>query len=631
MPYTLAVQWRNQQYDRGRKPVERVDVPVISIGNLTLGGTPGKTPLVEWLARWFRQRGVRVTIISRGYGAEAGSQNDEALELEQKLPDVPHVQNPDRVAAAKMAIEEFDCQLILLDDAFQHRRIHRDLNIVVVDALEPFGFGHVFPRGALREPLAGLRRADVVILSRADLVDPAELQQIRSTVASHAPSAIWLEASHRPERLLSASGREEQLASLANQPVAAFCGVGNPAGFRHTLAGIGCQIVEMQEFPDHFAYQRSDVESLTQWAASLPIQAVACTHKDLVKLGVDQLGQRPLWAVVIGLAISAGQSDLESRLTELLSRIPSPSGAPPPSSSRLAPGPSPLICYWSPPVRIGIFSRIMPAAPAKLTVLIPAKNERLNIRPCIESARAIADEILVADSGSTDGTLDIVARIGGCRIIQRELIDFSNFKNWAIPQATHPWVLVLDADERITPELAAEIRDVLADPPEHVDGFWIGRENYFLGHRIRHCGWNSDAVFRLFRRDACRYTNRRVHESMDVEPGRADRLRHDMVHYTVWNYDRYLAKMAHYTRLGAQDLHDRGRKASLGGLLFRVPLRFLQLYVLRLGFLDGLAGVQICMLSAVTSFLKQARLWELENAWLHLQPDPEIAAEPAAA
>jgi len=315
-PYTLAVRWRNRQYDRGRKPVERVDVPVISVGNLTLGGT-GKTPLVEWLARWFRQRGVRVTIISRGYGAEAGAQNDEAIELEQKLPDVPHVQNPDRVAAAKMAIEEFGCQLILLDDAFQHRRIHRDLNIVVVDALEPFGFGHVFPRGALREPLSGLRRADVVVLSRADLVQPAERERIRAIVAQHAPSALWVEASHRPERLLSASGREESLTALAKEPVAAFCGVGNPAGFRHTLAGIGCQLIEMREFPDHFSYQRSDVESLTQWAGNLPIQAVACTHKDLVKLGIDNLGPRPLWAVVIGLSISVGQTELESRLAGL--------------------------------------------------------------------------------------------------------------------------------------------------------------------------------------------------------------------------------------------------------------------------------------------------------------------------
>jgi hypothetical protein len=120
-----------------------------------------------------------------------------------------------------------------------------------------------------------------------------------------------------------------------------------------------------------------------------------------------------------------------------------------------------------------------------------------------------------------------------------------------------------------------------------------------------------------------------VHEAVDVRPERAGRLRSEMLHYPVWNYDRYLSKMAHYTRLGAQDLHDRGRKASLGSMLFRVPLRFLQLYVVRLGFLDGLAGLQICMLTALTSFLKQARLWELDNALP--QPDPEMAADRLAA
>lgn len=321
VPYSLAVQWRNQQYDRGRKAVEQVGVPVVSVGNLTLGGT-GKTPLVEWLARWFRAHGTRVTIISRGYGAEAGSRNDEALELEQKLPDVPHVQNPDRVAGARMAIEEFDCQLILLDDAFQHRRIHRDLNIVVVDALEPFGFGHVFPRGTLREPLAGLRRADAIVLSRADLVDAAERQRIRETILQFAPSAIWLEASHQPVRLLSATGREQPFSTLADRPIAAFCGIGNPAGFRHTLDGIGCKLVELREFPDHFAYGRGDVEKLVHWASDLPIEAVACTHKDLVKLGIDQLGIRPLWAIVIGLSFSVGEAELESRLRQLLETIP---------------------------------------------------------------------------------------------------------------------------------------------------------------------------------------------------------------------------------------------------------------------------------------------------------------------
>ncbi|HVW39504.1 MAG TPA: tetraacyldisaccharide 4'-kinase, partial [Pirellulales bacterium] len=107
-PYAVAVAWRNRGYDVGRRPIERVGVPVISVGNLTLGGS-GKTPMVEWLARWLRARDVRVTIISRGYGAEAGARNDEALELEERLPDVPHLQNPDRVEAARVAIEEFEC------------------------------------------------------------------------------------------------------------------------------------------------------------------------------------------------------------------------------------------------------------------------------------------------------------------------------------------------------------------------------------------------------------------------------------------------------------------------------------------------------------------------------------------
>src|SRR5262249_6755218 len=166
-PYSLAMRTRNLWYNLGQSS-SRVEAKVISVGNLTLGGT-GKTPMVEWLGRWFRKRGVRVAIVSRGYGAEDGVLNDEALELEQKLPDVPHLQNADRVAASRVAIEEFASQVILLDDAFQHRRIARDLDIVLLDALEPFGFDHVFPRGTLREPLEGLARASFVVLTRADM------------------------------------------------------------------------------------------------------------------------------------------------------------------------------------------------------------------------------------------------------------------------------------------------------------------------------------------------------------------------------------------------------------------------------------------------------------------------------
>ncbi|HUY93299.1 MAG TPA: tetraacyldisaccharide 4'-kinase [Pirellulales bacterium] len=315
-PYAAAVAWRNRRYDSGRWPVERVSVPVISVGNLTLGGS-GKTPMVEWLARWLRVRDVRVTIISRGYGAEAGARNDEALELEGRLPDVPHLQDPDRVAAARLAIEEFECQAIVLDDGFQHRRLARDLDLVLVDALEPFGFGHVFPRGTLREPLAGLGRADAVALSRADLVEPADRARLKAAVERYAPHAVWLEVAHAPRRLVSAGGETRPWDELAGQRVAAFCGIGNPAGFRRTLERCGATIAGFREFPDHHAYQRSDVEDLAQWAESLDATMLVCTAKDLVKLRVERIGSAPLWAVAIELEILAGLNQFETLLESL--------------------------------------------------------------------------------------------------------------------------------------------------------------------------------------------------------------------------------------------------------------------------------------------------------------------------
>jgi tetraacyldisaccharide 4'-kinase len=155
--YGLGVAVRNAAYDRGWKTAHHARVPVISIGNITLGGT-GKTPMVEWLARWYRRRGVRVTLLSRGYGHEGGI-NDEGLVLEENLPDVPHLQDPDRVRLAEIAAVELEAELIVLDDGFQHRRLARDLDLVMLDALDPFGLRRLFPRGLLREPIRALRRA----------------------------------------------------------------------------------------------------------------------------------------------------------------------------------------------------------------------------------------------------------------------------------------------------------------------------------------------------------------------------------------------------------------------------------------------------------------------------------------
>ena len=320
IPYRTVVRYRNRQYDANPHRTTSVDVPVISVGNLTLGGT-GKTPMVCWLAEWFRQQGVRVSIVSRGYGAKDGKPNDEALELDSRLPDVPHLQNPDRIAAANIAIDELETQLIILDDGFQHRRIGRDLEIVLVDVTEPFGFRHVFPRGTLRGPLTGLARADVVGLTRASQLNCEQRAEITDELKSLAPNAEHAELDHKPSILLSRSGMKQPLDMLKQKKVAAFCGIGNPNAFRHTLTSCGCELISFREFPDHHAFGREDIESIEQDINSAEIDLVVCTHKDLVKINLDRIGNCPLYAIVIEMQIINGLDSLESKLRLVLNQI----------------------------------------------------------------------------------------------------------------------------------------------------------------------------------------------------------------------------------------------------------------------------------------------------------------------
>lgn len=319
VPYAWVVRYRNRRYDRQSAPIHRVGVPVVCVGNLTLGGT-GKTPLVEWVAAWFERHAVRVAIVSRGYGTPTGIPNDEAMELRHALPNVPHVQHADRVAAARTALEQHGSQLIVLDDGFQHRRLGRDLDIVLLDASEPFGFEHLFPRGTLREPAGALRRADVVVLSRADMLAPAARDAVRRRVAQLAPDASWCEVVHRPTALVNQAGERLPLEQLRGRRVVAFCGIGNPAGFRHTLQALGCQCVGWREFADHHAYDHDDAQRLQQWATAEEAEIAVCTRKDLVKLKTVALATVPLWAVCVEPHFLRGESELESMLQELASR-----------------------------------------------------------------------------------------------------------------------------------------------------------------------------------------------------------------------------------------------------------------------------------------------------------------------
>ncbi len=184
--------------------------------------------------------------------------------------------------------------------------------------------------------------------------------------------------------------------------------------------------------------------------------------------------------------------------------------------------------------------------------------------------------------------------------------------------------MIVDADERLPAALAAEIRQLLRQGPS-CDGYWISRANFFMGHRVRFSGWQSDRVLRLFRRDCGVYRGGTDHAEVDISTGRVGRLRQRLLHYSYWTYDDYFQRLQRYTSYQAQTWHTQGRRASGWKLATHLPLRFLHAYIVRLGFLDGLVGLQICALTGYYSFLKQARLWQLQQGRTREQIDRMFA------
>jgi tetraacyldisaccharide 4'-kinase len=315
LPYRLAVAARNAAYDRRLLAIASAPVPVVSIGNLTLGGT-GKTPLVAWCVQTLASAGLRPAIVSRGYGARPGEKSDEAAELAILLPGVPHVANRDRVAGARTAAAA-GADVVVLDDGFQHRRLARDLDIVAVDATDPFGCNAIFPRGLLREPLANLSRAQACVLTRASMVDAARREAIRTALGAATRGrmpAVWAEAAHRPVQLRTASGATLPLDALHGKRIAAFAGIGNPAAFRRSLESLGAELVAFRPLADHHAYDTGDIEAIAAWARSARADLAITTLKDLVKLRVETLAGIPLAAVEIAFEIMAGRKPLESLL-----------------------------------------------------------------------------------------------------------------------------------------------------------------------------------------------------------------------------------------------------------------------------------------------------------------------------
>lgn len=242
----------------------------------------------------------------------------------------------------------------------------------------------------------------------------------------------------------------------------------------------------------------------------------------------------------------------------------------------------------------------------KLTVIVPTYNEEQNIAACLETVKW-ADEIFVVDSFSTDRTPEI-ARQGNVRFVQHEYVNSATQKNWAIPQATHPWVMIVDADERVTPELRDEVLQTLA-ANHAADGYRIGRINYFKDKKIRFSGWQNDSCLRLFKRDLGRYQDRQVHADVIVD-GRVGRLKSSLIHRTFQSFDQYMRKFDRYTDWAAGDRDGRTATVRWAHLALRPMGRFFKQYVLKLGFLDGKEGLLISSLAAYSVFFKYAKLWE---------------------
>lgn len=286
--YGTAVRLRNLAWDIGLSSVHRPAVPVISIGNLTTGGT-GKTPVTAMLCSMLQDMQHRPGILSRGYRAQSEQGNDEFRVLQLTAPGVPHVQNPDRIAGLQSLLQSADTErpdVILLDDGMQHRRLGRTLNLVLVDASNPFGFGRLLPRGLLREPLSGFRRADAVILTRCELASASQLDQLRRTITKLAPHLRdnLLELEFRPTGLRDGGGVSSGLSTLQQTPVWLLSGIGNPNAFRRTCEQAGGTIAGTSWFPDHHHFTEEELRQVRQLQEQSRAAFVLTTLKDLVRI-----------------------------------------------------------------------------------------------------------------------------------------------------------------------------------------------------------------------------------------------------------------------------------------------------------------------------------------------------------
>jgi len=319
--YAAVTALRNLLYARGVLASYHLAQPVISVGNITTGGT-GKTPVVRWLVQRLLEAGLHPAVLLRGYKG-----GDEARLLQEQLPAAVVEANPSRVEAARrVQARSPDIDVFVLDDGFQHRRIRRDFDLVLIDASNPFGFGHVLPRGLLREPLRGLNRADALLITHVELSSAEMLRQIQQTLRRHNAHAPIYRCRHVHADLRNAAGNVAPVEALSGRRIVSFCGIGNPQAFEQQLDRAGAVRVASLRFSDHHQYELHDVVELTDRAADLHADMILTTEKDWIKLRgllerARQPGERSVGSGIwrIGLRIGFVNDD-EAGLLRQISR-----------------------------------------------------------------------------------------------------------------------------------------------------------------------------------------------------------------------------------------------------------------------------------------------------------------------
>ncbi len=330
--FRAGVALRGALLDAGLLGAATAAVPVVSIGNLAVGGA-GKTPVTLAVAGRLRAAGRRPAILSRGYGAERGDERvvadgegvrlgaaeggDEPVLMARRLPGCPVLCGPDRARLAGRAAD-LGADVLLLDDGFQHRRLRRDLDVVVLDAGNPFGNGHCLPYGPNREPLAALRRAGLVWLTHADRAGPAALERLRA-LARDATGRDPVESRHAPRDLADAAlDRSFPLSRLAGRRVGLLTGVARPASVRRSVEELGAAVVAESSFPDHHRFDRDEVDGALRASLEAGAEVVVTTEKDAVRLPEACRAEDRLRVLRIDAVVTRGEELLAEALRAAL-------------------------------------------------------------------------------------------------------------------------------------------------------------------------------------------------------------------------------------------------------------------------------------------------------------------------